>query len=87
MRLKVDDANEMIANLDLPAYHMSTAEVQLLTPQVLLATVRQSARGTITTTDLILCLGNEVELQAHYSPCSNLLLLNFYNQTPAQKNF
>ncbi len=62
IRWKVRDTNGKIVNLDLPGYHMPAAEVRLLSPQVLLATVGQSARGTITSTDLVLCLGNEVEL-------------------------
>ncbi len=39
IRWKVRDTNGKIVNLDLPGYHMPAAEVQLLSPQVLLATV------------------------------------------------
>ncbi len=48
LRWKVFDTNRKTVNLDLPGYHMPAAEVQLLSPQVLLATVGQSAQGTIT---------------------------------------
>ena len=50
----------------------SNAEVQLLSPQVLLATVGGSSKAVQTTVDLVLCLGNGIELLAQYCPRSNL---------------
>jgi len=71
VRWKVRDKTGKIVNLDLPGYHIPNAEVRLLSPQVLLSTVGGSAKAVQTTADLILCLGNGVELQAQYCPRSN----------------
>ncbi len=58
IRLKVHDTNGKMVDLDMPGYHVPEAKVQLLSSQVLLATVGQSAQGTITTADLLFYLGN-----------------------------
>ena len=75
VRWKVRDRTGKIVNLDLPGYHIPTAEVRLLSPQVLLSTCGKDAKSIQTTADLILCVGNGVELQAQYCPRSNLPLL------------
>ena len=75
VRWKVRDKTGKIVNIDLPGYHIPNAEVRLLSPQVLLSTVGGSSKAIQTPADLIFCLGNGVELQAHYCPRSNLPLL------------
>ena len=87
VRWKVRDKTGKIVNLDLPGYHIPNAEVRLLSPQVLLSTVGGSAKAVQTTADLILCLGNGVELQAQYCPRSNLLLLSICDHAPDAKSF
>ena len=54
----------------------------MLSPQVLLSTVGGSSKAIQTTADLILCLGNGVELRAQYCPCSNLPLLSICDHAP-----
>ena len=87
VRWKVRDKTGKIVNLDLPGYHIPNAEVRLLSPQVLLSTVGGSAKAVQTTADLILCLGNGVELQAQYCPRSNLPLLSICDHAPDAKSF
>ena len=76
VRWKVRDKTGKIVNLELPGYDIPNAEVRLLSPQVLLTTVGSLARIIQTSADLILYLGNGIELQAQYFPHSNLLLLS-----------
>ena len=64
IRWKVRDTKGKVVNLDLPGYHIPSAEVRLLSPQVLLSTVDSLSKAVQTTADLILCLGNGVELRA-----------------------
>ena len=86
VRWKVRDTNGKIVNLDLPAYHIDKAEVRLLSPQVLLGTVGSTAKGVLTTADLILCLGNGVDLRARYCPRSNLPLLDIFDEPPLHRS-
>ena len=84
---KVRDKMGKIINLDLPGYHIPNAEVQLLSPQVLLTMVGDSSKAVQTSSDLFLCLGNGVELQVHYCPQSNLPLLSMCDHAPDTKSF
>ena len=84
---KVRDTTGKVVNLDLPGYHIPSAEVRLLSPQVLLSTVDSSSKAVQTTADLILCLGNGVELRAQYCPRSNLPLLSICDHAPDTKSF
>ena len=84
---KVRDTTSKIVNLDLPGYHIPSAEVRLLSPPVLLSTVDSSSNAVQTTTYLILYLGNGVELRAQYCPRSNLLLLSICDHSPDTKSF
>ena len=45
-----------------------------------------SSKAVQTTADLILCLGNGVELCAQYCPCSNLPLISIYDHAPDTQN-
>jgi len=83
----VRDKSGKIVSLDLPGYHIPTAEVRLWIPQVLLTTVRGLAKAVQTSSDLLLCLGNGVELQAQYCHCSNLPLLSICDHAPNTKSF
>ena len=76
-----------MVNLELPGYHITSAEVRLSSPQVLLSTVDISSKAVQTTADLILCLGNGVELRAQYCPRSNLPLLSICDHAPDTKSF
>ena len=60
--------------LELTEYHIPNARVQLLSPQVLLATVGRQA--TQTTRGLHIHLNNGISLVARYCPHSNLPLLS-----------
>ena len=86
VRWKVRDRTGKIVNLDLPGYHIPNAEVRLLSPQVLLSTVGGSSKAVQTTADLVLCLGNGVELLAQYCPRSNLPLLSICDHAPDTKS-
>ena len=86
VRWKVRDKTGRVVNLDLPGYHIPNAEVRLLSPQVLLSTVGSSSKAVQTTADLILCLGNGVELRAQYCPRSNLPLLSICDHAPDTQN-
>ena len=84
---KVRDKSGNIVNLELMAYHIPNAEVRLLSPQVLLQSCPKEAKNVQTTADILLCLGNGVELQALYCPCSNLPLLSISDKAPESKSF
>ena len=87
IRWKVRDKIGKIVNLDLPGYHIPNAEVRLLSPQVLLSTVGGSSKAVQTTADLVLCLGNGVELLVQYCPHSDLPLLSICEHAPDAKSF
>ena len=87
VRWKVRDKTGKIVNIDLPGYHIPNAEVRLLSPQVLLSTVGGSSKAIQTPADLIFCLGNGVELQAHYCPRSNLPLLSICDHASDVRSF
>ena len=73
IRWKVRDKLGNNIVLELPGYHIPNAEVRLLSPQVLLATV--GGQAIQTTTDLRIHLNNGISLVARYCPHSNLPLL------------
>ena len=85
--LEVRDKMGKIVNLNLPRYRIPNAEVQLLSPQDLLTTVGGSAKVIQTSSYLLLCLGNGVELQAQYCPCNNLPFLSICDHAPDTKSF
>ena len=87
VRWKLRDKSGKTVNLDLPGYHIPNAEVQLLSSQALLTTVGGLAKAVQTSSDLLLCLANGVELQAQYCPHSNLPLLSICGHAPDKKSF
>jgi hypothetical protein len=62
--------------LDLQGYYVKSAEVRLLSPQVLLATYGGETRQT--TQCIQVSLTNGISINAHFCPCSRLPLLPFY---------
>ena len=73
--LSIKDHNGQTTTLELPGYHIPTAKVCLLSPQVLL----QISGGTSiqTTTDMRLNLSTGIKLTANYCPRSRLPMLQW----------
>ena len=84
VRWSVWDKNGNLTTIEVPCYHIPTAEVRLLSPQVLLGL----AGGTSvqTSADLRLCLGNGLIIVATYCPRSRLPVLQLSNSF-VRKNF
>ncbi len=70
LQWKVEDTKGNTVALDLKGYHIESAEVRLLSPQVLLATYG----GEIcqTTQCIQVSLTNRISVNTHFSPCSRL---------------
>ena len=86
IRWTMQDTNGHPVDVELLGYHIPTAEVRLLSPQVLLHTF--GGEGIITGTSINFALSNGYKFSASYSPQSNLPLIplalwasqNFWNE-------
>jgi hypothetical protein len=82
---KVEDSNENIVALDLQGYHFESAEVRLLSPQVLLVTYIGEMHQT--TWSVLVSLTNGISVNAHFCPCSRLPLLPVYPKVSNSTSF
>ncbi len=82
---KVEDSKGNIVVLDLQGYHVESAEMRLLSPQVLLATYGGETCQTIWCIQV--SLTNRISFNPHFCPRSCLPLLPFYPKVSDSTSF